>query len=90
MPIVIVAPFALEYPTCNVMCIEHMKDTFEVYLSPDQVAAMIVEPIQGEGGFIVPPKGFLPGLRKICDENKILLIADKIQSGMGRTGKRAR
>lgn len=79
--------FGLEYPTCNMRCVEYMRDTLAVHLSPDDVAAIIVEPIQGEGGFIVPPKEFLPGLRKICDENGILLIADEIQSGMGRTGK---
>jgi len=68
-------------------CVEYVKDTLEVHLSPDDVAAMIVEPIQGEGGFIVPPKEFLQGLKKICDENGILLIVDEAQSGMGRTGK---
>lgn len=79
--------FGLEYPACNMRCVEYIRDTFAVHLLPDEVAAIIVEPIQGEGGFIVPPKEFLQGLRKICDENKILLIADEIQSGMGRTGK---
>jgi len=79
--------FGLEYPACNMRCVEYMRDTFAVHLSPDDVAAMIVEPVQGEGGFIVPPKEFIPGLRKICNENGILLIADEIQSGMGRTGK---
>ncbi|MEM3641880.1 MAG: aminotransferase class III-fold pyridoxal phosphate-dependent enzyme, partial [Candidatus Bathyarchaeia archaeon] len=54
---------------------------------PDEVAAIIAEPIQGEGGFIVPPKEFFQGLRKICDQNRILLIDDEVQSGMGRTGK---
>lgn len=79
--------FGLNYPACNMRCVEYIRDTLAVHLSPDDVAAIIVEPIQGEGGFIVPPKEFLSGLRKICDENGILLIADEIQSGMGRTGK---
>jgi len=79
--------FGLEYPSCNMRCVEYIKDTLEAHLSPDDVAAMIVEPIQGEGGFIVPPKEFLQGLKKICDENGILLIVDEVQSGMGRTGK---
>ncbi len=79
--------FGLKYPACNMRCVEYIRDTLAVHLSPDDVAAIIVEPIQGEGGFIVPPKEFILGLRKICDENGILLIADEIQSGMGRTGK---
>ena len=53
----------------------------------NEVAAIIVEPIQGEGGYVVPEDGFLQGLREICDEHGILLIADEIQSGAGRTGK---
>ena len=53
----------------------------------EDVAGILVEPIQGEGGYIVPPKGFFPALRKLCDKHGILLIADEVQSGMGRTGK---
>jgi len=54
---------------------------------PDEVAAIIVEPIQGEGGYVVPEDGFLEGLRALCDRHGILLIADEIQSGAGRTGR---
>ena len=60
---------------------------FDKLAPADEVAAIIVEPIQGEGGYIVPEDGFLQGLREICDEHGILLIADEIQSGAGRTGK---
>lgn len=56
-------------------------------LPADDVAGILVEPIQGEGGYIVPPAGFFPALRKLCDQYNILLIADEVQSGMGRTGK---
>jgi 4-aminobutyrate aminotransferase len=54
---------------------------------PDETAAIFVEPIQGEGGYVVPPPDFLPGLRRFCDEHGILLVLDEIQAGMGRTGK---
>ena len=59
---------------------------FDKLVPADEVAAIIVEPIQGEGGYIVPEDGFLPGLRDLCDRHGILLIADEIQSGVGRTG----
>jgi 4-aminobutyrate aminotransferase len=56
-------------------------------LPPQDVAGIIVEPIQGEGGYVVPPQGFFPAIRELCDRYGILLIADEVQSGMGRTGK---
>lgn len=60
---------------------------FKRTVPPDEVAAIFVEPLQGEGGYIVPPKKFLPDLRKLCDDHNILLVCDEIQSGFGRTGK---
>lgn len=60
---------------------------FRRTVAPDEVAAIFVEPVQGEGGYLVPPTDFLPRLRTICDRHGILLVADEIQSGMGRTGK---
>jgi len=60
---------------------------FERLVPPSEVAAIIVEPIQGEGGYVVPEDGFMQGLRRICDEHGILLIADEVQAGAGRTGK---
>jgi 4-aminobutyrate aminotransferase len=56
-------------------------------VSPDEVAAIVVEPIQGEGGYVVPPASFLQGLREIASEHGIMLVADEVQSGMGRTGR---
>jgi 4-aminobutyrate aminotransferase len=60
---------------------------FKTTLPPEEVAAIFVEPIQGEGGYIVPPNAFLEEIRRICDRHGILMVADEIQSGMGRTGK---
>ena len=62
-------------------------ELFRTVAPPDEVAAIIVEPLQGEGGYRVPSAGFLPMLREICDEHGILLVADEVQSGIGRTGR---
>ncbi len=68
--------------------VEYIEDQiFEKILPADEVAGILVEPIQGEGGYIVPPAGFFPALRALCDKHGILLIADEVQAGMGRTGK---
>ena len=64
--------------------LRHMLQTETV---PEDIAAILVEPVQGEGGYIVPPASFIQGLRAICDEYGILLIADEVQTGFGRTGK---
>ncbi|NNJ09041.1 acetyl ornithine aminotransferase family protein [Chloroflexales bacterium ZM16-3] len=69
-------------------CLGFIENTlFQTTCPPDEVAAIIVEPIQGEGGYVVPAPGFLKGLREICDRHGIMLIADEVQSGVGRTGK---
>jgi 4-aminobutyrate aminotransferase len=76
------------YPDCGMWCIGYIEDVvLKKLISPDEVAGLIVEPIQGAGGYIVPPKEFLPGLRRICDANSIIMIADEVQTGFGRTGK---
>jgi 4-aminobutyrate aminotransferase len=63
------------------------EEIFDHNVPGDEIAGVLVEPIQGEGGYIVPPDGFFPALRKLCDKYGIMLIADEVQSGMGRTGK---
>ncbi len=60
---------------------------FKTVAPPEEVAAFLLEPIQGEGGYVVPPESFFPGLRKLADKHGILIIVDEVQSGMGRTGK---
>jgi 4-aminobutyrate aminotransferase len=76
------------YPDCGIWCIGYIEEVvLKKLISPDEVAGLIVEPIQGAGGYIVPPKEFLPGLRRICDTHGITMIADEIQTGFGRTGK---
>lgn len=67
--------------------LDYIRMLFERNVPPGEVAAILVEPIQGEGGYLVPPDGFLAGLRELCDEHGILLIFDEVQSGIGRTGR---
>jgi len=80
-------PFGQTYPSCEVVCARYMERVFESEISADAIAALIVEPVQGEGGFIVPPKEFFPELRRICNEHGIVFIDDEIQTGFARTGK---
>lgn len=81
-------PFHLEYPACGLYCVKYIEETlFKKVLPPEEIAALFVEPIQGEGGYVIPPKAFLPALRELCDRYDILLVDDEIQAGMGRTGK---
>ena len=70
------------------VCVKQIEETlFKRVAPPEEVAAIFVEPIQGEGGYHVPPPGFLPALRGLCDKYGILLVADEVQTGMGRTGR---
>lgn len=80
-------PCRLEYPSCGVECLSLLRTALKSRIAPDKVAAVIIEPVLGEGGFIVPPPEFLQSLRQYCTENGILLIADEVQTGFGRTGK---
>jgi 4-aminobutyrate aminotransferase len=72
---------------CVEDCIRQFDVLFNQFIHPEQVAAIIVEPVQGEGGYIVPPQSFLKKLRQVADKHKILLIVDEVQTGFGRTGK---
>jgi 4-aminobutyrate aminotransferase/(S)-3-amino-2-methylpropionate transaminase len=80
-------PIHLEYPECKVACAELLTEAFENQVAPGDVAALVVEPVQGEGGFIVPPPEYLPKLQEICRKQGILFILDEIQTGIARTGK---
>jgi 4-aminobutyrate aminotransferase / (S)-3-amino-2-methylpropionate transaminase / 5-aminovalerate transaminase len=68
-------------------CVESVRQLFKTTVGADRVAGILVEPVQGEGGFIVPPPDFLPALRTLCTEYQIPLIVDEVQTGFGRTGK---
>jgi 4-aminobutyrate aminotransferase len=68
-------------------CLRELRHLLASQTAPSETAAIVVEPVLGEGGYVVPPPSFLPGLRQICDEHGILLVADEVQSGFGRTGK---
>jgi len=72
---------------CGIACLNLVEKALETVVPPEDLAAIIIEPIAGEGGYIVPPEGFLSGIREICDRYDIMLIADEIQTGFGRTGK---
>ena len=81
-------PLNLEYPQCGIECVHWLESTlFRTTIPPEEVAAIFVEPIQGEGGYVVPPAEFHRELKKLAQKYGILYVADEVQSGMGRTGK---
>lgn len=80
-------PFGREKGKCAMECLSQFDTIFGKLIDPECVAAIIVEPVQGEGGYIVPEKAFLEGLRKVCDKHGIMLIFDEVQTGIGRTGE---
>jgi len=80
-------PYNAQYQTCEMKCAaRELENFFKRHTAAENVAAVIVEPVLGEGGFVVPPKEFLTELQKVCRANGILLIADEVQTGLGRTG----
>lgn len=81
-------PYNLAYPSCALECVTHLeKKLFKTTLPPEEVAAIIVEPIQGEGGYVVPPPEYHRELKALAERHGILYVADEVQSGIGRTGK---
>ncbi|WP_320169485.1 4-aminobutyrate--2-oxoglutarate transaminase [Maridesulfovibrio sp.] len=80
-------PYGKEYPSCDIFCAEQFKNWFIGNAAPENIAALVAEPIAGEGGFLTPPPEYFPRMKEICAENGIYFVADEIQSGGGRTGK---
>lgn len=78
--------YNLKYPSCDLYCARHLEDTFKRVVANEEVAAVIAEPVMGEGGFIAPPPDYFKVLIDLCRKHNILFIADEVQSGFGRTG----
>jgi 4-aminobutyrate aminotransferase/(S)-3-amino-2-methylpropionate transaminase len=79
--------FGLKYPSCKLYCADYFEDFFISNVPAESVAGIIAEPVQGEGGFIVPPREYLGKIQKICRDHGIIFIVDEVQTGFGRTGK---
>jgi taurine--2-oxoglutarate transaminase len=77
-------PLLHHYPECNIACVEYIEHMIE---NESDVAAVLIEPVVGTNGILVPPNEYMPRLREICDKHDVLLIADEVMSGWGRTGK---
>jgi len=80
-------PFGLQYPSCRTACADYLEDYFISHVAAEHTAAIVAEPVQGEGGFVTPPPEYFPKLKAVCDKYGIALIIDEVQSGAGRTGK---
>jgi 4-aminobutyrate aminotransferase len=81
-------PFKLTYPECHYWCVDFIDEfVLQKYMPPEDVAAFLFEPIQGEGGYVVPPPEYFQRLKKLADKHGLLLVDDEVQSGIGRTGK---
>jgi 4-aminobutyrate aminotransferase/(S)-3-amino-2-methylpropionate transaminase len=78
--------YSKKYPSCDLYCARHLEDTFKKVVAQEEVAAVIAEPVMGEGGFIAPPPDYFGVLVDLCHKHGILFIADEVQSGFGRTG----
>jgi 4-aminobutyrate aminotransferase/(S)-3-amino-2-methylpropionate transaminase len=78
--------YSLQYPSCDLYCARHLEDTFKRVVANEDVAAVIAEPVLGEGGFVAPPPDYFKVVMELCHKYGILFIADEVQSGFGRTG----
>ncbi len=93
IPGIFVAPYPYTYrygwddETTVAFCLKELKHLLKTQTAPEETAAIVIEPVLGEGGYVVPPPSFLPALRELCDHYHILLVADEVQSGFGRTGQ---
>ena len=79
--------FGLEHPSCELACAQYLEDFFINHAGAEQIAALIIEPLMGEGGFLVPPRDYFVRLQEICRARGIVFIMDEVQSGIGRTGR---
>ena len=80
-------PYNTTEEKCSMECLQELQRTFDYLITPDNVAAILMEPVLGEGGYVVPPAKYVKAIRELCTKHGILLIFDEIQSGFGRTGK---
>lgn len=80
-------PLGCKYPECGIACAKKLETMLKTVVSKDMIACLIAEPVQGEGGFVVPPKEYFKMLQRICNENDIVFIVDEVQAGFARTGK---
>ncbi|MCG8606435.1 aminotransferase class III-fold pyridoxal phosphate-dependent enzyme [bacterium] len=93
MPGVFIAPFPYTYrygwdeKTTVDFCIRELEDLLKMQTSPEETACVLIEPVLGEGGYVIPPRSFVGKLSSLCDDNGLLLLADEVQTGFGRTGK---
>ena len=93
VPGIFVAPYPYAYSLrlnddeASAYCLDQLKKLLKAQTAPEETACVIIEPVLGEGGYVVPPKAFMQGLQAVCDEHGILLIADEVQSGFARTGR---
>lgn len=80
-------PIGKTYPACDTACADLLRELFVKVIAADEIACMVMEPVLGEGGFIVPPKAYVQKIKAICEEHGIVFVSDEIQAGIGRTGK---